>query len=160
MIRKTLCAVLAFGVCAMAGPASASPDLSSEWGQASSELYEQTVAAMQAGAVPDGFEAGTARFAVTATRLGDWAETSGAAADLACIFRGMAEEAEAQLDALDAGEAPEQALQRLAILFSDAEAIAAAAVHASRRSRGPDAARQVPTCPASPSTAQYLTEQP
>jgi len=159
MIRRRIRAGWVVGLVVLATPASASPDLSEEWGQVASTLYEQTVETMRGAPLPDGYEADTARFAATAARLADWAEASGAAADFDCIFRGMTEEADVQLDALGThadGEAP---LQRLAILFSDAEAIAAAAVHASRRpgTAGPG---QAPTCPASPSTAQYLTEQP
>ena len=111
--------------------AAASPELARDWGTKASALYEDTVELLESDAsIPDSYETEIGRFALTAGRLGSWIDGSGGPTDLGCIFRGMAEEGETQLMALESAETPggrEDSLKRLASMFSDAEAIAAAA---------------------------------
>ncbi|MEO0465941.1 MAG: hypothetical protein AAF216_05325 [Pseudomonadota bacterium] len=146
-----------------AGSAQASPDLAQEWGYAASDLYVHTVHAIEGGDLPADFEDSLIRFAVNASRLGSWIEKSGGPADLGCIFRGMSEEAEIQLDAFTLDETRTPALRRLATLFYDAESVALAAVYAGARQDNPSMRRSATpiSCVGSPNAAlQYLTEQP
>ena len=114
--------------------ASASPDLARDWGMRASTLYQETVGLLESDGdlsdVPESYQTEIARFALTAGRLGSWIDGSGGPSDLGCIFRGMAQEGETQLSALENAETPgarEQSLKRLATMFSDAESIGAAA---------------------------------
>ena len=82
------------------------------------------------------FETEIERFAYAATQLGRWIDGNDGPSDLGCIFRGMAEEGVLQLDALEeAGNARDtrDSLLRLAVMFSDAEVIAAAATQSALR---------------------------
>ena len=81
--------------------AAASPDLARDWGTKASALYEDTIELLESDAViPDTYETEIGRFTLTAGRLGSWIDGSGGPSDLGCIFRGMAEEGEADLFAL------------------------------------------------------------
>lgn len=131
--------VACIAVCAVPFSASASPQLASDWGTRASELYQETITLLErneAGelsAIPQQYETGVERFSVMAGRLGSWIDGNDGPSDLGCIFRGMAEEGEVQLMALDAADdmdAEHDSLKRLATMFSDAESIAAAASHA------------------------------
>ena len=119
--------------------AAASPDLARDWGTKASALYEDTIELLESDAdIPDSYETEIGRFALTAGRLGSWIDGSGGPSDLGCIFRGMAEEGETQLMALESAETPdarEDSLKRLATMFSDAEAIAAAAALSAEKGR-------------------------
>ncbi len=67
------------------------------------------------------------RFAVAANRLSLEIDQRGGPTDLRCIFRGMAEETDAQLkaaSAANAGTAQSMALSRLSRMLKDAIAIA------------------------------------
>lgn len=132
--------VLALVASALPFTAAASPQFASDWGIKASGLHDETVsiiAVMDASgstAIPLDYEMEIERFAMAATRLGHWIDGNKGPSDLGCIFRGMAEEGEVQLDALhDAKSIAEkrQSLLRLATMFSDAEVIAIAAIHAS-----------------------------
>lgn len=155
---KRFVAIMSFAL-AVSLQAAASPELAGEWGQKAARLHQQTVA-MRAGApAPDGFEDELARFSVTSARLASWIDSQEGPADLGCIFRGMAGEAEAQLVALESGGRA-GALDRLIAMFSDAELVSAAAIRAVSRDdqTGADAPG---TCPAHPFRRdQYFTEQP
>ena len=141
------------------GLAVADPALALEWGQRASALHQATSNAIGGEPLAPQFEDSVARFAVTANRLGSWIDATGGAADLGCIFRGMADEAELQLQQVALPEARQPALRRLASLFNDAEAVALAAA----RAEPTPTLEAEPTgqCPANPHAAyQYLTEQP
>ena len=126
-------------LCASMTPvALASPDLAETWGAKAGDLYSSTLVMLDAdngNDLTDDYIVGVERFAVTATRLGTWNDDSHGPADFGCIFRGMAEEAELQLGALETAHSPtdrEAALKRLIGMFDDAQAISAAAAHAAR----------------------------
>ncbi len=121
--------------------AAASPELAEEWGVKAGALYSQSVELMEILSrdgdisLKSQYITDLERFALTASKLGSWNDARTGARDLGCIFRGMAEEAELQLDALenptsDAGQAA--ALRRLITMFDDAQTIAAAAAAAAR----------------------------
>lgn len=121
--------------------AAASPELAEEWGVKAGTLYNQSVELIQTlnrdGEITlgDNYITDLERFALTATRLGSWNDERTGARDLGCIFRGMAEEAERQLDVLETPEADgaqAAALRRLVTMFDDAQTIAAAAASAAR----------------------------
>ncbi|WP_084395624.1 hypothetical protein [Henriciella aquimarina] len=142
--------------------ASASPQLASDWGIKAGDLREETanlIAAIDASGkadISDDYEIEIGRFAMTATRLGHWIDGNEGPSDLGCIFRGMAEEGEVQLDALsgaDSTRAKRQSLVRLATMFSDAEAIAVAAQYANRHD-GPAAELDAVSCPVSADAAR------
>lgn len=126
---------------ALAAPlyAAASPGLAGDWGIKASGLYEETaelIAELDTDAqasIPQSYEIEIERFAVAASQLGSWVDGNDGPSDLGCIFRGMAEEGSVQLEALEQAETPSQtraSLVRLATMFSDAEVIAIAAIHA------------------------------
>lgn len=119
--------------------AAASPELAGDWGIKASALHEETVdliATLERGgetSIPQSYEIEVERFALAASHLGHWVDGKDGPSDLGCIFRGMAEEGSVQLGALDDAETASQtrkSLVRLATMFSDAEVIAVAAVHA------------------------------
>ncbi len=132
-MKRILLAVFAL---ALPMSAAASPELATDWGIKASQLYGETVdliEAVEAGdnpAIPSDYETGIARFALAATNLGSWIDGNDGPSDLGCIFRGMAQEGEVQLDALETADNRQDmhaSLKRLATMFSDAEIIAAAA---------------------------------
>lgn len=151
------CAVLAFPLLA-----HASPELATEWGSEASDLHAETtvmLTVIDIGDRPDlklDYLIKVQRFTSTARKLGKWIDTSKGARDLGCIFRGMAEEGELQLAALDTTPdtpSTRAALARLATMFSDAEVIAIASSHRTKAPALPRSA-QVHTCPASSKLAQ------
>lgn len=157
---KRLC--LALAIVALPLSAAASPELAGDWGVKASGLYQDTVTLIadvdRSGTadIPHEFEVEIGRFAVTATNLGHWVDGNDGPSDLGCIFRGMAEEGEVQLTALYEAEDPAQtrkSLIRLAAMFSDAEIIAAAAMHASDHDGPALAAGTEVSCPANTAAA-------
>ncbi len=138
MLKHTLCAVM---VTAYAASASASPETAEQWGLEAREIYAQTAEMIRAleNRTFDGlsveFEDQLIRFASTAAHLGGWTDETQIAPDLGCIYRGMAEEVELQLDAIEAAKSTAQmkvALTRLAAMADDAQSIAIASAHAGR----------------------------
>lgn len=131
--------IASFVLVALPFSAAASPELARDWGTKASTLYEDTVELLESDdSIPDSYETEIGRFALTAGRLGSWIDGSGGPSDLGCIFRGMAEEGETQLLALESADTPdarEDSLTRLATMFSDAEAIAAAAALSADKGR-------------------------
>lgn len=157
---KRLAVVIAvLSYCAQS--AAASPELAEAWGEKAAELYQTALALREGAEQTAGFEAEIARFSVTASRLAGWIDDENGPADLGCIFRGMAAEAESQLEALDAGKT-EDALERLTPMFSDAELVSAAAIQAVGRDTVDNGAEAgAGTCHARPmARRQYFTEQP
>lgn len=156
---KRLLTVLA--LIGFANGASASPDLARDWGLAASDLYVDTVHALEGGELPATYEDGLIRFSVTAARLSNWIEKTGGPSDLGCIFRGMSEEAETQLFGIASDTTKGAALRRLATLFFDAEKMALAAIQASATHDIHPRPQAPISCIGNPqSMAQYLTEQP
>lgn len=154
--------ILACAAAALPFAASASPQLATDWGVKASGLYQETVGLIQAvdtsgeTSIPADYEAEIARFADAASRLGSWVDTNHGPSDLGCIFRGMAQEGEVQLDALYEARSPRQtreSLIRLATMFSDAEVIAVAAVYSSGHDIPAAPASVVASCPVSGAAA-------
>ena len=86
-------------------------------------------------ALPFDYETDIARFATTASRLGTWIDGNKGPSDLGCIFRGMAQEGEVQIDALDHADTladRRASLVRLATMFADAETVSLAAIASAR----------------------------
>lgn len=145
-------------LCLVAAPlASASPELAHSWSAKAGDLYLQTTEQMHVAkhsgkqSLNAGYVVELERFAYTASRLGAWNDAEGGAKDLGCIFRGMAEDVEVQLDTLTDKPAPRDqlsALKRLSALLDDAQQIgpaaASAAKHAQTSTQAPAA------CPANP----------
>lgn len=147
--------VLALSTLALTSAAQASPETAEDWGAQASALYGTTANLLQSlntnqpSDLEETYIDDLARFSVIAGRLAVWVDTSGGAKDFGCIYRGMAEEAELQLDALEAADTTAEAktaLTRIATMLDDAQSIAVASAHAARH--GADTA---PTghCPAS-----------
>lgn len=124
------------------GLANATPELAAQWGHDAAALHievDQQMRAVKAGIggrgdVPEHFAEQVYRFSIDAEKLGRWIDQTPDTADLGCIFRGMAEEADVQLRKLETAQtlaASASALERLEKLFDDAEAISAAALSAS-----------------------------
>lgn len=85
---------------------------------------------IEAGSAPDteaddAFLADTARFAADMRALALHIDTHGGPADLPCIFRGMAEDADMRRTALEAAPASADEYRQLARTFSHATIIAA-----------------------------------
>ena len=149
-------------IAALPVTAAASPELAGDWGIKAADLHEETSGLIAAidrtgdTAITEDYEIEIARFATAATRLGRWIDGNDGPSDLGCIFRGMAEEGEVQLDALfeaeSAGETRDS-LVRLAAMFSDAEVIAVAASQ-SARFETPALKSDAASCPASASAAR------
>lgn len=161
---KHLISLLLFA--SMAPVALASPDLAETWGAKAGDLYSSTLVMLDAGksnGLTDDYIVGVERFALTATRLGTWNDDSHGPADFGCIFRGMAEDAEHQLDALETTSSAtdrEAALKRLIGMFDDAQAISAAAAHAARYGAAIPAADGAPTmCAANPAFKDKLLSE-
>lgn len=142
--------------------ASASPELAADWGIKAGDLRDETASYIavldRTGTIdiPHDFEIEIERFAMAAGRLGSWIDGNDGPSDLGCIFRGMAEEGEVQLDALSEAETPRarhESLVRLATMFSDAEIIAVAATHASGH-QTPAVETRAASCPASARSAR------
>lgn len=142
-------------------PAAASPDLARSWSQHAGVLYGETVNLLETDEVPADYQREVARFSVGAARLAKWVDAEGGPADFACIFRGMAEEADVQLRALKGKTRPDAPLMRLAVLFHDAEGLALAALSATERGETAPSPAGTASCSADPrAVRQYLTEQP
>jgi hypothetical protein len=152
------------------GPARASPDTIYQLGAKAEALKDEAIAwrdrlegADAAQPLPPGYDMELVRFADVAKGIGSELDAHGAPIDLGCIFRGMAEEAELQSNALKtAPNAGHQyiALGRLIAMFDDAAVIAP---DAARTLKGkPDTPQAtLGGCEANPeATAQYLTLQP
>lgn len=124
-----------------AATASASPETAENWGIQASEIYDEASSMITGvdqqsfhGLAPD-FEDRLIRFASTASYLGAWTDETQDAPDLGCIFRGMAEESELQLIALEQAQSVQEmkaALRRIATMADDAQSIAVASAHAGR----------------------------
>lgn len=132
---------LGFASLALVNVANASPETAEDWGAQASGLYQTTVellSSVEAGQAIDldpVFTNGLATFSATAGRLAIWVDTDGGAKDFACIYRGMAEEAELQLYALEDADGranAKSALTRIATMLDDAQSIAAASAYAAR----------------------------
>ncbi|MEZ5955397.1 MAG: hypothetical protein R3C13_13960 [Hyphomonas sp.] len=160
--------IVPIALAALALPAAASPELAESWGARAAALYTESVGYLdtartgEAPTLPDHYLIDLERFSATATRLGTWNDQVSGAKDLGCIFRGMAEEAEVQLTALEAAksaDASETALKRLVTLFDDAQEISVAAAWAARHDgQMPDGSDGVPAaCPANPAMAGRIT---
>lgn len=118
--------------------AQASPELAARWGEDASALQttvKSHIRSVEAGIggrgeVDQRFSNQVIRFALDAEKLSRWIDQTPETADLGCIFRGMSEEADLQLEKLETastlGETA-NALERLEKLFDDAKAISAAA---------------------------------
>ncbi|MEO9969925.1 MAG: hypothetical protein ABJG15_08885 [Hyphomonadaceae bacterium] len=138
MLKHILCAtILACGI----PTASASPETAENWGVQASNIYQTTTDMLDSlndrsfTGIPADFEDQMSRFASTASHLAVWTDDTQSAPDLGCIYRGMAEEAELQLIALeDANSASgvRAALKRIATMTDDAQSIAIASAHAGR----------------------------
>ena len=134
--------LLAIAAAALPFSASASPELAGNWGMKAGDLREQTASLIETldasgkADITPAFETEIERFAYAATQLGRWIDGNDGPSDLGCIFRGMAEEGVVQLDALEEAETAREtrnSLLRLAVMFSDAEVIAAAATQSALR---------------------------
>lgn len=154
--------ILAIATAVLPFAASASPQLANDWGIKASSLYQETsnmIAVLDRTGrpiIPESYEVEIQRFAMTATRLGLWVDGSKGPSDLGCIFRGMAEEGEVQLDALSDAKSAHVvrlSLVRLAAMFSDAETIAVAAVYASQHETAAAPAGLEASCPVSAAAA-------
>ncbi len=152
-IRLCLCMIM---LTSLQTPLHASPDLARLWGQSAETLYQHTMDLHegldrgQPVAVSDRYGLDLFRFGRTAALLAQWIDTTHGPADLGCIFRGMSEDATAQLSVLETAPSPgaqRAALDRLTTLFADAQMIAQAA---QKRAPAPSisAAPQTATCPA------------
>ncbi|MEZ5998596.1 MAG: hypothetical protein R3B98_07880 [Hyphomonas sp.] len=166
MLKRLFAPVLLAALAAL--PAAASPELAEIWGAKAAALYSETTDLLDTArtgerpALDDGYLIDLERFAMTATRLGSWNDEVSGAKDLGCIFRGMAEEAEVQLNALEgagSATASEAALKRLVTLFDDAQEISVAAAWAARHGGAlPNANDGVPAaCPANPAMASRIS---
>ena len=138
---KRLVFFIAIVALSSTGSAKASPETAENWGAEASALYQTTADLLGTIETSTSRQAeadyidGLANFSVVAGRLAVWVDTSGGAKDFGCIYRGMAEEAELQLEALELAETPadaKAALKRIATMLDDAQAIATASAHAAR----------------------------
>jgi len=134
-------ALFVLATATLASTAAASPETAEDWGSRASTLYGQTTALLGGLNSNDNSDLeadyldGLAQFSVIAGRLAVWVDTSGGAKDFGCIYRGIAEEAELQLDALETAKSPadaEAALTRIATMLDDAQSIAVASAYAAR----------------------------
>lgn len=110
--------------------AETSPELIKAWTEQASDLHAR-LSALSGNSVPDIMRLEISRFGRISGRI----SKSGSAdapfpTDLACIFRGMEEEAENQLDAISHASSAEdvsKAKKRLLSMFEDAEIVGEAA---------------------------------
>lgn len=123
--------------------ASATPEMAKQWGAEAADLRERTadlISEIDIGGTPaidDIYELDVYRFGRSSAGLAIWIDNSDGPKDLACIFRGMAAESEAQLLSLEDMSdklQSREALRRLSTMFADAEMISSAA---QRRSATP-----------------------
>jgi len=138
MLKHTLAALI---LALSASAASASPETAENWGLQASDIYNDAAAMMTSidqrsfdGITPD-FEDRLIRFASTASYLGGWTDETQTSPDLGCIYRGMAEESELQLIAVENAQTAadlKAALSRIATMADDAQSIAVASAHAGR----------------------------
>lgn len=163
MLKRLVTVALA--AFALTSAAHATPTTAENWGSQASTLYVETVDLLEnikAGnptLLDDAYVARLTRFSIVAGRLAVWVDETGGAKDFGCIYRGMAEEAEIQLYALeeaDSDTAATAALVRIATMLDDAQSIAVASAYAARTGN----ARSPQTdCPASAITLnQYLDD--
>lgn len=133
--------VLSFATLLLAQMAHATPETAEHWGERAESLHVSTLAMLhdvKAGKPTDlsaTYVDELTRFAITAGRLAVWVDETGGAEDFGCIYRGMAEEAELQLYALEAAStdaAAATALTRIAGMLDDAQMIAIASANAAR----------------------------
>lgn len=142
-------ALVAIAACLAAGSASAQDAAGlialAERLQGEAEARAQSLEAGTVLAIgaEDSFLADTARFSSDAHALGDAIQASGGPADLPCIFRGMAADAAARREALEADPSSAGDYRELARTFSHAVIIAADV-----ETEGPDTGFP-PSCPAS-----------
>lgn len=150
---------------ALIGIAHATPATAENWGTQASALYAETVDLLEnikAGNqtnLEESYVAGLTKFSIVAGRLAVWVDETGGAKDFGCIYRGMAQEAELQLYALEdarTDDTASAALARIAAMLDDAQSIAVASAHAARTGSS-DAS---PThCPASAIALDQYIEQ-
>lgn len=138
MLKHLLC-IAAFAC--SAATASASPETAENWGVQATEIYQTTsdmlndINTRSFNGIPLNFEDRMIRFAATASHLAIWTDETQNSPDLGCIYRGMAEEAELQLIALEDATSAKSiaaALKRIATMTDDAQSIAVASAHAGR----------------------------
>lgn len=148
--------------------ANASPELAEQFGVKARILYQDSVEIanhLRNGdeqELPDAFVDQLAIFAGTALKLGSWSDAQAGVSDFGCIFRGMAEEADVQIGELETAVSTSDksaALSRLIAMFDDAQSIAAAAAHASRRFEDEKDGNYIaaaPTCAANPADLEVF----
>ena len=114
--------------------AQASTDLARQWGQEASRLSVETaqlIHAVDLGQpleISETYTLDVYRFGRTSADLARWIDGARGPGDLGCLLRSMAAESEDQLIALeDPASTQRDSLNRLAILFSNAERIASVA---------------------------------
>nr|WP_070961025.1 hypothetical protein [Hyphomonas sp. Mor2] len=133
-MMKTLIASIA--TAALSLGAQASTDLARQWGLEASRLSAETqdmILAIDRGEAPDvsdTYAVDVYRFGRTSADLAYWTETMSGSHRLGCLFQGIATESEDQLMALESQNGVQDqrdSLQRLALVFSNAERVAVAA---------------------------------
>ncbi|MAT34823.1 MAG: hypothetical protein CMK06_06730 [Ponticaulis sp.] len=111
-------------------PAAANPELARSWSEEARVLKARVTTSPESG-LSDDLMKDLERFGRVATRLSASGEdTMPLPEDLACIFRGMAEETNLQLDILNSSTDPaalQGARQRLAKMLEDAAPVGQAA---------------------------------
>lgn len=134
-------AIIASSTFMFTGVANASPETAEDWGARAGVLYGMTTKFLNTSTYASNSQLevdyleGLTQFAIIAGRLAVWVDTSGGAKDFGCIYRGMAEEAELQLETLETVSTQEDAaaaLTRIATMLDDAQSIAVASAHAAR----------------------------
>ena len=134
--------------------AHASTDLARQWGAEASRLSAETsemILAIDRGetsGVSDTYAVDVYRFGRTSADLAAWTESIDGSHQLDCIFRGIALDSEDQLAALESRSGLQDqrdSLQRLAVIFSNAERVAVMAQH-SAGSANPSAFNRPTPC--------------
>ena len=134
--------------------AQASTDLAQQWGVEASRLSAETqdmILAIDRGERPDlsdTYAVDVYRFGRTSADLAYWTASINGSHSLGCLFRGIASESEDQLAVLESGtELQDQraSLQRLALVFANAERVAVVAEH-SAASANPSAFNRPTPC--------------
>lgn len=128
--RLTACLILA----ALPLSAQASTDLARQWGLEASRLSVETLEMIHAVdlgqplEISETYTLDVYRFGRTSADLARWIDAARGPGDLGCLLRSMAAESEDQLIALeDPASAQRDSLNRLAIMFSNAERVASVA---------------------------------
>ncbi len=133
---KPLLACAAIAVLPLGGHAST--DLARQWGAEASRLSAETselILAIDRGetsGVSDTYAVDVYRFGRTSADLATWTANINGSHQLDCVLRGIASESEDQLAALETRpglQDQRDSLQRLAIIFSNAERVAVVAQH-------------------------------